>query len=170
MVYLKKSSNLIGWEHFGLYLRNKIFPQHRICAGTQQIFLIILFSLFFFKFKKPFFFPHCPKVWGKEDFFIKAGSVLHNLIRVSNTIQKSRKNLMIQFHENTDRQQDRRMDTTYFIHRIILATAGSPAITTAVDWHFKSQRYRVQCQSYQNYCITVSMQKISSIHKLIIKI
>ena len=77
---------------------------------------------------------------------------------------------MIQFHKNTDRQQDRRMDTTYFIHRIILATAWGPAITTAVDWHFKSQRYRVQCQSYQNYCITVSMQKISSIHKLIIKI
>ena len=42
---------------------------------------------------------------------------------------------MIQFHENTDRRQDRRMDTTYFIHRIILATAGSPTITTAVDWH-----------------------------------
>ena len=27
---------LIG-EHFGLYLRNKIFPKYRICAGTQQV-------------------------------------------------------------------------------------------------------------------------------------
>ena len=30
----KKSWNLIGWEHFGPYLRNN-FPKDRICAGTQ---------------------------------------------------------------------------------------------------------------------------------------
>ena len=33
---LQKSSNLIGCEHFGLYLKNKTFPKHRICAGTQK--------------------------------------------------------------------------------------------------------------------------------------
>ena len=32
-----KILNLIGSEHFGLYLRKKIFPKYGICAGTQQI-------------------------------------------------------------------------------------------------------------------------------------
>ena len=32
---------------------------------------------------------------------------------------------------------------------------------------FQSQRQKVQCWSNQKFCITVSMQKISSIHKLI---
>ena len=34
---LKKFCNLIGWEHFSLYLKNKIFSKYGICAGTQQI-------------------------------------------------------------------------------------------------------------------------------------
>ena len=34
---IKKSCNLIGWEHFGLYLTNKHFPKYGICAGTRQI-------------------------------------------------------------------------------------------------------------------------------------
>ena len=34
---IKKSCNLIGWEHFGPYLRNQNFPRYGICAGTQQI-------------------------------------------------------------------------------------------------------------------------------------
>ena len=34
---IKKSCNLIGWEHFGPYLRNKNFSKYGICAGTQQI-------------------------------------------------------------------------------------------------------------------------------------
>ena len=32
-----KSWNLIGCDHFGLYLRNKIFIKYRICAATQQL-------------------------------------------------------------------------------------------------------------------------------------
>ena len=35
--WLKKSCNLIGWEHFRPYLRDKTFPKYGICAGTQQI-------------------------------------------------------------------------------------------------------------------------------------
>ena len=31
---IKKSCNLIGWEHFGPYLRNQNFPKYGICAGT----------------------------------------------------------------------------------------------------------------------------------------
>ena len=34
---IKKSCNLIGWEHFGPNLRNQNFPKYGICAGTQQI-------------------------------------------------------------------------------------------------------------------------------------
>ena len=37
---VQKPYNLIGWVHFGLYLRNKIFPKYRICWGTQQILKI----------------------------------------------------------------------------------------------------------------------------------
>ena len=32
-----KSCNMISWEYFGLYLRNKISTKYKICAGTQQI-------------------------------------------------------------------------------------------------------------------------------------
>ena len=35
--WLKKFCNLIGWEHFRPYLRDKTFPKYGICAGTQQI-------------------------------------------------------------------------------------------------------------------------------------
>ena len=31
---IRKSCNLIGWEHFGWYLRNQNFPKYGICAGT----------------------------------------------------------------------------------------------------------------------------------------
>ena len=34
---IKKSCNLIDWEHFGPYLRNKNFPKYGICAGNHQI-------------------------------------------------------------------------------------------------------------------------------------
>ena len=37
MWLIKKSWNLIYWEQFGPYLRNKTFPKYGICAGTQQI-------------------------------------------------------------------------------------------------------------------------------------
>ena len=39
--------------------------------------------------------------------------------------------------------------------------------TTAVDWHLKVKNKKCDVALIKNYCITVSMQKISSIHKLI---
>ena len=33
----QKLCNMTGWEHFGLYLRKKIFAIYRICPRTQQI-------------------------------------------------------------------------------------------------------------------------------------
>ena len=28
---------MIGWERFGPYIRNKVFPKFEIYAGTQQV-------------------------------------------------------------------------------------------------------------------------------------
>ena len=62
---------------------------------------------------------------------------------------------MIKFQENT--QTDARREGWADPHRIFLATTRR--LTTAVDWHLKVKN--------KSYCITDSMQKISSIHKLI---
>ena len=40
---IKKSCNLIGWEHFVPYVRNKNFPKYGLCTGTQQKNLKIQF-------------------------------------------------------------------------------------------------------------------------------
>ena len=50
------------------------------------------------------------------------------------------------------------------------ATAEGPTSTTAVDWHLKFKDIRYNVSLTKNYCIIVSMQKISSILKLIFKI
>ena len=63
---------------------------------------------------------------------------------------------MIKFQENT--QTDvRREGRTDHISQDPSSYRQGLTSTTAVDWHLKAK----------NYCITVSMQKISSIHKLI---
>ena len=64
---------------------------------------------------------------------------------------------MIKFKENT--QTDARREGWTDSHRIFPATTRALTSTTAVDWHLKVKS--------KSYCITVSMQKISSIHKLI---
>ena len=71
---------------------------------------------------------------------------------------------MIQFQTDgrTEAQTDR--------HRILPATAGGPLTTIVVDWHLKVKEdieYNVSLT--KNYCITVSMQKLSSVHTLICK-
>ena len=76
--FIKKSYNLIGWEHFGPYLINKNFPKYRICAGTWQI-------------RNPAFGPFCvhfPNFLVQKKFFKKSGSVIHNFKGVSNTMPK----------------------------------------------------------------------------------
>ena len=52
-------------------------------------------------------------------------------------------------------------------HTILPATARGLTSTTAVDWHLKVKDKKCDVDLIKNYCITVSMQKISSIHKLI---
>ena len=79
--FSKKSCNLVAWEHFGLYLRNKNFPKYGICAGIY-VFIITkthkkLVPKSFNKFKKPWFLSIFSslnwgmpqnKVWGKKIF------------------------------------------------------------------------------------------------------
>ena len=60
------------------------------------------------------------------------------------------------------------MDIPYFLYDPILpATARGLASKTAVNWHLKVKDIEYNVGLTKNYCITVSMQKISSIHKLI---
>ena len=58
------------------------------------------------------------------------------------------------------------MDRTYFIW-ILPATAKELTSTTAVDWHLRVTNKKCNVGLMKNYCITVSIQKISSIHNLI---
>ena len=52
-------------------------------------------------------------------------------------------------------------------HRILPATARGLTSETGVNWHLKVKDIQYNVGLTKNYCITVSMQKISSIHKLI---
>ena len=74
---IKNSCNLIGWEHFGPYLRNQNFLKNGICAGTLQkiqVFvieriqykLIVKFKNFSINSKNRFWPLFCPfsRFWG----------------------------------------------------------------------------------------------------------
>ena len=58
-------------------------------------------------------------------------------------------------------------DGQTLFHRILPATAGGLTGTTTVDWHLKVKDIENDVCLTKNYCITVSIQKISSIHTLI---
>ena len=55
-------------------------------------------------------------------------------------------------------------------HRTLPATAGGPTNTTGVEWHLKVKDIEYDVSLTKNYFTAVSMQKISSIHKAILKI
>ena len=50
---------------------------------------------------------------------------------------------------------------------ILPATTRGLASKTAINWHLKVKDIEYNVGLNKNYCITVSIQKISSIHKLI---
>ena len=58
-------------------------------------------------------------------------------------------------------------DRQTLFQRIIPATPMGLTSKTAVNWHLKVKDIEYNVGLTKNYCITVSMQKISSIHKLI---
>ena len=61
-------------------------------------------------------------------------------------------------------------DGQTLFHRTIPTTAKGLTSTAAVDWHLKVKDTADNVSLIENYCIAVSLQKISSIHKLILKI
>ena len=58
-------------------------------------------------------------------------------------------------------------DGQTLFHRILPATARGLTSKTAVNWHLKVKDVVYNVSLTKNYCIRVSMQKISSIHKLV---
>ena len=58
-------------------------------------------------------------------------------------------------------------DGQTLFHRILPATVRGLTSKTAVNWHLKVKDIEYNVDLTKNYCITVSMRKISSIHKLI---
>ena len=58
-------------------------------------------------------------------------------------------------------------DGQILFHRILPATARGLTSKTAVNWHLKVKDIEYNVGLTKSYWITVSMQKISSIHKLI---
>ena len=58
-------------------------------------------------------------------------------------------------------------DGQTLFYRILPATAMGLTSKTAVNWHLKVKDTEYNVGLTRSYCITVSMQKISSIHKLI---
>ena len=73
---------------------------------------------------------------------------------------------MIQFQE-TPRQISGGKDGQTLFHRIVPATVMGLTRKTAVNWHLKVKNIEYNVGLAKGYRITVSMQKISSIHKLI---
>ena len=58
-------------------------------------------------------------------------------------------------------------DGQTLFQRILLATTEGPTSKTAADWHLKVKDIEYDTGLTDNYYITVSLQKISSIHTLI---
>ena len=83
--------------------------------------------------------------------FSEKWAPLHNFIRVSTTMSNSK---------YTSRKMARGKDPSDYCQ-------GSNNWTTAVDWHLKVKDIEEDVLLTKNYCITVSLQNITSIHTLI---
>ena len=58
-------------------------------------------------------------------------------------------------------------DGQTLFHGILPATARGLASKTAINWHLKVKNIEYNVGVTNNYCVTVSMQKVSSIDRLI---
>ena len=63
-----------------------------------------------------------------------------------------------------------RKDRQTLFHTTLSATTRGTVSTNAAHWHLKVKDKEYNVGLTKNHCITVSMQKISSIHKFIRKI
>ena len=71
----------------------------------------------------------------------------------------------IPFQENTQMSESK--DGQILFHGILLATARGLGSKTAINWHLKVKNIEYNVALTNNYCITVSMKKVSSIQKFI---
>ena len=106
---IKKSWTLIGWKHFGPYLRSQNFFKYGISAGTQQIIQIFIITQIQLKLMTIFlinskdsvfgtFLMYFPNFGGKNFFSGTTGSLMHNFKWISITMPKLK--IMIKFEEN----------------------------------------------------------------------
>ena len=120
---------------------------------------------FFFKLEKPYFWL-ISEFWGHKKFSQKirlSYTTSQGFLATSWNLKKAN-NPVPRKHQ--DRQQDGRTDRPYFIGPFQLQSNKYNCSRLT----FKSQSLDYNVGLIKNYCITVSMQKISSIHKLILKI
>ena len=94
---------------------------------------------------------------------------MHTFMRVSSTLIKSRE-IQWSNSKETRRHMSGGKDGQTIFHRIPQATAKGLTSTIAVYWHLKAKSEKCNVGLTKNYCIKVSMQKISSVHKLILQI
>ena len=135
---IKKSCNLIVWEHFYLYLSNQNFPKYGICAVTQnninfyhrtssvktneQIFQWIQ--------KIPFLdiFSPSSQFWGQKHFLGNSALWRRTSYRLLATCQNLEKNKYSKKTPGqTKGQMDGRTDRPYFIgpFRLLLAVQNN---------------------------------------------
>ena len=152
------------------------FSQYRICAGTQQVIQIFIteqiqwkyMTNFLFKFKKPYFRPISQTIERKA-FFLTTPVLSHNFKRVSSSMPKFREIWWSNSYKKTW-TDGRTEEHTDLFQRILLATSVGLTSATSVHWHLKVKDMESNVGLAKNYCITINMQKISSIHILILKI
>ena len=70
----------------------------------------------------------------------------------------------------TLRQMAGEKDRQTLFHRTLWAIAEGPTSTAVVQWHLKVKDIECDVSLTTNYCITLSMQKISAIHIFIFKV
>ena len=104
----------------------------------------------FFKLKKKLFFAHS----------------MHNFTRVSSIIAIIRE-ISWSNSKKTTWPMSGGKDRQTLFHRILPAIARGLTLTTPIDCHLKVKDKKSNIGLIKIYCITVSMQKISPIHKLI---
>ena len=98
-----------------------------------------------------------------------SGFATLNFIGVSRSAKNKNVN-KLQVQTQTDGRKERRKNRQTLFHRTLLATVGGPTSITAVDRHLKVKDTEYDAGLTKNCCITTSLQKISSIHKLNLKI
>ena len=123
MICSGESCNLIGWEHFGPYLRNKNFPKYWICAGTQL-------TKFFNKFKKPCFWPIFPN-FGTKTFFLEnpalSCTTSYGFLALCQNSEKTNDTIPRKHQDRrTDERTEGRKDGQTLFYRTLLATTRGP--------------------------------------------